>query len=166
MFEFTAFRLERIFQLMRALEFITWMIIKLYQPVWLCGLHLGLPSGSPRFKSRSRTLSVDGVCPGLGILQPQWNPYPTIPRLLLRHGTILQCVSLSMARQYPPTLFSSTHTHMAVRESPIMTAMTNVSKLALPTYLCYLSPWRYGNTSHIYTWTPPNTTQHHLLEPK
>ena len=86
-------------------------------------------------------------------LQPQWNPYPTLPRLPLRHGTILQCLSLSMAWQYTvwyqwqppglegasndgnlspppphPPLPSSTHTSTAERESPIMTAMTKLCK--------------------------------------
>ena len=33
-----------------------------------------------RFEPQSRQylFQVDGVCPGLGLLQPQWNPYLTL----------------------------------------------------------------------------------------
>ena len=41
----------------------------------------------------------DEVCPGLGLLQPQWNPYPTLPRLLAECVTSVQSVALSMVWQ-------------------------------------------------------------------
>ena len=40
------------------------------------------------------------VYPGLGILQPQWNPYPTLPRLPAECVTSVQLVALRMVRQY------------------------------------------------------------------
>ena len=41
----------------------------------------------------------DEVCPGLGLLQPQWNPYPTLPRLPAECVTSVQSVALSMVWQ-------------------------------------------------------------------
>ena len=43
--------------------------------------------------------SFDRVCPGLGLLQPQWNPYPTLPRLPAECVTSVQLVALSMVWQ-------------------------------------------------------------------
>ena len=39
------------------------------------------------------------VYPGLGILQPQWNPYPNLPRLPAECVTSIQSVALSMVWQ-------------------------------------------------------------------
>ena len=44
--------------------------------------------------------SFDEVCPGLGLLQPQWNPYPTLPRLPAECIMSVQWVALSMVWQY------------------------------------------------------------------
>ena len=41
----------------------------------------------------------DEVCPGLGLLQPQWNPYPTLPCLPAVCVTSIQSVALSMVWQ-------------------------------------------------------------------
>ena len=39
------------------------------------------------------------VCPGLGLLPPQWNPYPTLPCLPAECVTSVQSVALSMVWQ-------------------------------------------------------------------
>ena len=65
---------------------------------WLEGSHLGLPPGRSGFESPSRR-EIFEVYPGLGILQPQWNPYPKpSPRLLLRPA-YCSIMALSMVRQ-------------------------------------------------------------------
>ena len=44
---------------------------------WLEGSHLDLPPRRSGFESPSRR-EICEVYPGLGILQPQWNPYPNL----------------------------------------------------------------------------------------
>ncbi len=69
----------------------------------LVGLTLVFRQGDPGLNPVAGTETCE-VYPGLGILQPQWNPYllskESLPRLLLRHSTVLQCMVLSTDAQH------------------------------------------------------------------
>ena len=58
-----------------------------------------MPEDSGSNPEANSIYSFDGVCPGLGLLQPQRNPYPTLPRLLAECVTSVQSVALSMVWQ-------------------------------------------------------------------
>ena len=58
-----------------------------------------MPEDSGSNPEAGSIYSFDEVCPGLGLLQPQWNPYPTLPRLLAECVTSVQSVALSMVWQ-------------------------------------------------------------------